>query len=217
MKIKILTLGLIYILTISVSIIHASPKDTTPGKYNNWGRMINDLEIIKSFKATNYSKLNIQDIDISNIQYQLDEFSADKKAEIVKQGIRILLDRIKNKVQNLEVIISNTEKSTKALVLRISITFIGVETVTKWWSPLARVEIQGELLESQSDGALLKFTTQRASTVKGLSESSNLSFDPSKNSEAQRKDLIIVEYTKAINNDFKELGDDVVEMLFSFK
>jgi hypothetical protein len=176
---------------------NAASRDINPGTYEDWGRRINKLEIIKSFKLADYPQLLIPDIDTSNIQFQINEnlVPEDDKIGLIKQGKHIFINRIKDNSQNIKVIETSNDNN-KSLILKISIVQVGVQKKTIWWYPLSWVEIQGEIIDSQNYEVLLKFITRRTSSVKEL-----------------EKETVV----KSIKNDFHELGGDLIELILSFR
>lgn len=207
MKIKLFVLFFSAAIMLLNSNANAAPKDINPGNYENWGRMINKLEIIKSFKIADYSQMVLKDIDISNIQYQLLNFPEDKKIGLIKEGSRLLIDKIKNNPGKIEVVEDNSPKSDKSIILNISIRSVGVEQKTIWWHPLAWAEIQGELIDAQNNEVFLKFETRRTTSARGV----NGGILPE-----TLDDNAMNKIMKAINNDFKEIGDDLNVLIFSF-
>ncbi|MBI5583495.1 MAG: hypothetical protein HY892_06705 [Deltaproteobacteria bacterium] len=208
MRIKsVIPLAIIFNLLL-ISQGFTSVKNVNPGAYENWGRMINRLDILRSFKITDYSQFIIRDIDTANVQYQLDGFSEEVKKNLLKQGNRILINRIKNNPQHLEMIEGQNGSSGKALILKISILEIGVKPGSIWWNPMAWVDIQGELLAPQNNEVFLKFKTTRTSSVQGVPGGTVI-----KGLDEEGKKLVI----SAIEKDFKEIGDDLNELILSFK
>jgi hypothetical protein len=207
MKTKLYVLFFVAAISLLHSNANAASKDINPGTYENWGRMINKLEIIKSFKITDYSQMVLKDMDISNIQYQLLNFPEDKKTSLIKEGSRLLVDKIKNNPNKMEVVEDNSPKSDKSIILNISIRSVGVEQKTIWWHPLAWAEIQGELIDAQDNEVFLKFETRRTTSARGV----NGGILPE-----TLDDNAMNKIMKAINNDFKEIGDDLNVLIFSF-
>jgi hypothetical protein len=207
MKTKLYLLFFVAAISLLNSNANAASKDINPGTYENWGRMINKLEIIKSFKITDYSQMVLKDMDISNIQYQLLNFPEDKKISLIKEGSRLLIDKIKNNPSKMEVVEDNSPKSDKSIILNISIRGVGVEQKTIWWHPLAWAEIQGELIDAQDNEVFLKFETRRTTSARGV----NGGILPE-----TLDDNAMNKIMKAINNDFKEIGDDLNVLIFSF-
>jgi len=175
---------------------HAAPKNINPGIYEDWGRRINKLEIIKSFKITDYVQILIPDIDTSNTQFQLIENLLKEESQIalLNQGQRIVINRIKDNPKNIKVIETNDD-SNNSLIIKISIIQIGVQKKTVWWYPLSWVEIRGEIIDSKNNDVFLKFKTRRTSSVKEL-----------------ETETVI----KSIKNNFHELGGDLNELILSF-
>jgi hypothetical protein len=190
------------------SIVNAELKELSPGTYENWNRRINKLEIIKSFKLTDYSQIVIKDVDTSNIQYQLLNFPEDRKTKLVKDGSYILLYNINNNPNKMEVIKEIGSKSNKSIILNISIKSVGVEQKTVWWYPLAWVEINGEITDSQTNEVILKFETRRTTSAKGIYDAKL----PEKLDDKEMNAII-----EAIITDFKEIGVDLNVLIFSFK
>jgi hypothetical protein len=176
---------------------HAAPKNIDPGIYEDWGRRINKLEIIKSFKIADYVQLLIPDIDTSNTQFQLMEnlLKEESQKALLNQGQRILINRIKDNPKNIKVIETNNDDSNNSLIIKISIIQIGVQKKTVWWYPLSWVEIRGEIIDSKNNDVFLKFETRRTSSVKEL-----------------ETETVI----KSIKNNFHELGGDLNELILSF-
>jgi hypothetical protein len=176
---------------------HAAPKNIDPGIYEDWGRRINKLEIIKSFKIADYVQLLIPDIDTSNTQFQLMEnlLKEESQKALLNQGQRIVINRIKDNPKNIKVIETNNDDSNNSLIIKISIIQIGVQKKTVWWYPLSWVEIRGEIIDSKNNDVFLKFETRRTSSVKEL-----------------ETETVI----KSIKNNFHELGGDLNELILSF-
>ena len=209
MRLKLsFTIGIIINLFL-ISTGSAALRNTAPGAYENWGQMINRLDILRSFKTKDFSRLVIANIDTTKVRYQLDGFAEDRKTNLLEQGKGTLIATIKSKPGHLEMADSKEGASPdQVLILKISILEIGVKPGSMWWYPLAWVAIEGELVTPQNNEVLLKFKTTRTSSVKGVAGGSVI-----KDLEEESKKLVVA----AIDNDFKELGEDLNELIFSFK
>jgi len=176
--------------------VNAATKSINPGIYEDWGRRINKLEIIKTFMTSDFGQLLIPEIDTSNAQFQLMENSLteEDKFNLIIHGKKIFINRIKDNPKNIKVVEGNND-IIRSLIIKISIIQIGLQKKTAWWYPLSWVEIIGEIKDSQNNEILLKFETRRTSSVKELDN-----------------DTII----KSIKNDFHELGGDLNDLILSF-
>jgi hypothetical protein len=184
------------ITTLFCFNVNAATKNINPGIYEDWGRRINKLEIIKAFKISDFGQVLIPEIDTSNVQFQLMENSLTEegKTSLIGQGKTIFINRIKDNPKNIKVFEVNNI-NIRSLIIKISIIQIGLQKKTAWWYPLAWVEISGEIMDSYDNKILLKFETRRTTSVKELDN-----------------DTII----KSIKNDFHELGGDINDLIISF-
>jgi len=185
-----------FIITILFCVnVNAATKNINPGIHEDWGRRINRLEIIKTFRTSDFGQLLIPDIDTSNAQFQLMENSLteEDKLNLISQGKRIFINRIKDNPKNIKVVEMNY--NIRSLIIKISISQIGLQKKTAWWYSLSWVEIHGEIMDSLNNEILLKFETRRTTSVKELDN-----------------DTII----KSIKIDFHELGGDLIDLILSF-
>lgn len=199
MKTRIQILTCLFFIFLFHSWGHSGSVDTLPGSYENWRRRIDRLEIIKSFKRTDYAQLVIPVIDTSDTFCILFPDQEDQRKELINQGIRILKNRIKDNAKDIKV----TETYggiEKALILTISLVEVSVQRITVWWNPLAWVEIRGELIDSISQEVLLRFKTRRTNTLRFIRDE-------------EKSGMVI----KAIKIGFHEIGGDLNELISSFE
>lgn len=185
------------IITILFCVhVNAATKSIHPGIYEDWGRRINKLEIIKTFMTSDFRQLLIPEIDTSNAQFELMTTSLieEDRLNLIIQGKRIIVNRIKDNPKNIKVVERNDD-IIRSLIIKISINQIGLQKKTAWWYPLSWVEIRGEILDSHNNEILLKFETRRTSSVKELDNNTII---------------------KSIKNDFHELGGDLNDLILSF-
>ena len=185
------------ITTLFYFNVNAATKDIFPGIYEDWGRRINKLEIIKTFMTSDFGQVLIPEIDTSNVQFQLMEnlLTDEEKTSLIGQGKKIIINRIKDNPKNIKVVeVDNI--NIRSLIVKISISQIGLQKKTAWWYPLSWVEITGEIMDSHNNEMFLKFETRRTTSVRELDNSTII---------------------KSIKNDFHELGGDISDLILSFK
>ena len=144
---------------------------TDPGTYKNWGPDIDQLEILKTFVLSKYTKIAVQPLDVHDVK--LPEES-DNTYEPVKKVlgtategfVKGLRESVEPKV-DVEVM---TKKSSDTLLIRGKVLAMDPGSKAKrYWAGFgagaARAQIEGEIVDAKSGTVRVRFTQERRSGV----------------------------------------------------
>lgn len=196
---------LIAIILCLVSCAHTS-STTTPGKYIEWNGLIDELEIIEPFNLANYSRIVVLSLDTKSTP--LPEKSDDAYEDVAK----ILFDLDNLFVEDFKERMKKSKPVSYAfpespvpiepgvLIIRGKVVTMrpGSRAARLWLGHLSGLgartifEIQGEVVDAQSDKALLKFRHGRSSG--GMRDAHSL-----------------------LKNDIEDVAKDIAKMLLKFQ
>lgn len=141
-----------------------------PGKYKAWGPDIDEIEILKSFKASDYETLAVVKVDTSGTPLP------DKKEKALKSVSTVLAsytdtlaealrDALKGKTVEQ---VADEPKAAKTLILRAKVLEIdpgsrGARMMVGYGAGGTANGISGEIVDAQSGDVLLRFTQRRRS------------------------------------------------------
>ena len=196
------TYGLLIIIPFLFFLGCATTSGTKiPGKYSNWNRFIDELEIVNPFNINNYSKVLILPIDSSTVPLpdksdntyepltkmigHVDQTFREGLTEGLKGSNIIALESSASPTSKTGVLIIQAkvfEMNPGSRALRYFIGFGAGKTV---------VGIQGEVIDALSGQVQLKFKHARASSMGGFGG----------------------DYEKFLSDDTRDVGEDIGKML----
>lgn len=143
---------------------------TAPGKYTEWKGEIDEMEIVKTFKLSDYAQVSVEPFDTKATELPDKDDNAYKQVTAVltdpagpfAQGLAGSLDRIK--------VSREGHGDGKALVVRARVDEISAGSRSaRFWAGFgagaARAKLVGEVVDAESGQTLLRFTQERRSGV----------------------------------------------------
>ena len=147
-------------------------ESTKPGKYKNWNWTVNELEIIQSFKISDYSKIIVFPLNTSRVILPPENDNTYEPTKKVLSHINeIFIEGLKETIED-KLIIALLEKENvnnlenlKADVLIIKLQVIEMNPgsrALRFWvggniAGRAILETEGEILNANTKATLLKF------------------------------------------------------------
>jgi hypothetical protein len=147
------------------------PASTQPGTYKAWGPDIDEIEIVKSFKAGDYSKIAVVPFDTSKTplpdsgekSYNSVKTVVEGFTETLAEGLR---DELKGKYK--VDLVKSAPKSAGTLILRGTVLEVEPGSRAKRYlggfgAGSAANKITAELVDAKSGQVLVRFTQARRS------------------------------------------------------
>ena len=164
-------LGLILSTAPSLHARGSKPANTAPGTYKQWGQDIDEIEILKTFKVSDYSTIAVKPLDTSSTpmpdkgdrSYDSIKTVLDSYTETLIEGLRGEL-KAHAKVEQA----SGTDKSARTLLVRAKVESLSPGSRAKRYvggfgAGAAGTKISGDLVDSASGKVLAHFSQERRS------------------------------------------------------
>lgn len=197
------TLIVILLLMLALPTFGGRKKTTTPtdpGKYTDWGKEedIDRIEIVKSFKLADYTRIVVETLDTSSTPLPEKD---DNTYKPVVQILTVATDRLVDGLREQTKVKVAREKPEEpgTLILRGKIvTMDPGSRAARYWASFgagaARTEIECEIVDAASGNVLLRFNQERRSGF-GVGGGS---------------------YDSVMTRNLKQLGEDVAHILAEF-
>lgn len=165
---------LLIIVVIAATPVQARGKKTAstePGKYKAWGPDIDELEIVRKFKFSDYNKVEVVPFNTEGVTLPEED---DNTYEPVK---KVLASVTEGFVQGLRgsitpaVSISESpgESADTLIITGKVVTMDPGSQAKRYWGGFgagaARAKIEGEIIDAKSKQVLARFTQERRSGV----------------------------------------------------
>ena len=171
LRTKFTVAALLFVLApLALARGNAKPS-TEPGSYKDWGPDIDQMEIVKSFKAGDYSRIVVVPFDTSKAalpdakdrSYNSVKSAVDGYTETLTEALR---DEVKGKIK-VETA-QSAPKSAGTLILRGTLVDISPGSRAKRYlvgfgAGAAGSKMTGELVDARTGAVLLRFTQERRS------------------------------------------------------
>lgn len=166
--------SLLLVATMAVPAFARGKKtagSTEPGKYKEWGPDIDEVEIVRKFKASDYKTIVVQPFATDGVKlpdkddntYEPVKKVLDSAAEGFVQGLRGSVDQ--------KVTVSDKPgKSSDTLIIRGKVVTLDPGSkAARYWAGFgagaAKAKIEGEIVDAKSGQVLARFTQERRSGV----------------------------------------------------
>ena len=139
-----------------------NPATTEPGMYKEWGEDIDQLEIIKKFKMSDYNNVVVVPLNTSDVDKK------DKAVETVSAtATDEFVDELKKQLKT-SVTVDATPKKSDALIIRTKVVSMDPGSrakryVASFGAGAAVVKVEGEIVDGKTNKVLAKFTQERRS------------------------------------------------------
>ena len=166
-----LAFGIILSITPNLHARGSKPAPTAPGTYKEWGRDIDEIEILKTFKMSDYDTIAVQSFDTSatpmpdkeDRSYGTIKTVLDSYTESLVEALRGEL-KAKAKVE----MASGTPKAARTLIVRGKVDSLSPGSRAKRYvggfgAGASGTKIRGDLVDAASGKTLAHFTQERRS------------------------------------------------------
>jgi uncharacterized protein DUF4410 len=164
---------LILVLVIAPALYARGKKQapTEPGAYKGWGQDIDSIEILKTFRISDYEKIAIQRFDTSSTPLP---DKSDKSYDTIKSVldsytytlVEALKPELKAKAEVEQV--EKAPKTAKTLIVRGKVEDLSPGSRAKRYfggfgAGSAGTKVSGEIVDAKSGAVLARFTQERRS------------------------------------------------------
>jgi len=190
---------ILVVLAIAFVSMAAKKAPTVPGKYAEWGPDIDSVEIVKTFKFSDYSKVVVEPLDGSSVPKAEEPDMVEKVEKVAANATAPFLEGLKKGVP--DAVIAPAPSASGALIVRGKITLLdpGSRAKRMWvgyGAGAARTAIEGEIVDAKTRQVLVRFTQERRSGIERFGRGSSYE-------EIMKRNLIAI-------------GEDVANLLKEF-
>jgi len=148
-----------------------NPAPTAPGTYKEWGRDIDEIEIVKSFKIADYDKIVVNPFDTSASPLPDEKEKSYNSIKAVLDAYTLTLVEALRPELKAKAEVSVSDKPTKApktLVIRGKVADLTPGSRAKRYlggfgAGAAGTKLSGEIVDAKSGAVLARFTQERRS------------------------------------------------------
>src|SRR6476659_4596930 len=168
---KSLALALIALALAPSLLARTKPAPTAPGKYKEWGQDIDELEIVKPLKLSNYDKIVVVPFDTSAAPLpDKSEKSYNSIKSVLDAYSLTLTEALRKELKaKAEVETASSEpKSAKTLIVRGTVIDLSPGSRAKrylagYGAGAAGTKLSGEIVDAKTGDVLIRFTQERRS------------------------------------------------------
>ena len=196
-----LAVALLSFLASPVEARKGKGPSTEPGKYTEWNDEIDEIEIVETFKLSDYSKLVVEPSDTEGTPLpEKDDNTYEPVQEVLKDPAGPLVEGLSGELEGkMSVSQSSGGKDQGTLVVRTRLlTLDPGSRAARYWAGFgagaARAEVSGEVVDAATGKVLLRFKQERRSGV-GVAGG---------------------DYVKLMQRNLRTIGEDVALILNAF-
>jgi len=189
----------IAILAVAIVASGAKKTPTAPGKYQEWGPDIDSIEIVKTFKASDYSKVVVQPLDTSSTPKAEEADMVERVAKVVASATEPFLLGVKKGFPDATIAKSASAPGTLIVRGKVTVLDPGSRAKRMWvgyGAGAARTAIDGEIVDAKSGEVLVRFTQERRSGIERFGRGSS--------------------YEEIMNRNLTAIGEDAANIIKSF-
>jgi len=172
MKRSLLLLCALAALTVAPAL-HArtKPAPTAPGKYKEWGPDIDEIEIVKPLKLSDYDKIVVVPFDTSASPLPEKSEKSYNSIRSVLEGYSLTLAEALRKELKAKAEVetaSNAPKSSRTIIVRGNVLDLSPGSRAKrylagYGAGAAGTKLSGEIVDARTGAVLIRFTQERRS------------------------------------------------------
>jgi len=187
------------LIAIAFAAVAAKKGPTVPGKYAEWGPDIDSVEIVKTFKFSDYSKVVVEPLDGSSTPKAADADMVGMVEKVAAHATEPFLEGLKKGVAGAAI--APAPAGASALIVRGKITMLdpGSRAKRMWvgyGAGAARTAIEGEIVDAKTRQVLVRFTQERRSGIERFGRGSS--------------------YEEIMKRNLTAIGEDVANLLKEF-
>lgn len=188
-------------LLIALPLLAAKKPQTAAGKYEAWGPDIDQIEIVRSFKAADYSKVVVETLDVSKTPAPEDADVAAKVSRVLAEATKPFQEELAKNATGFAVASEQTGDKAGTLIVRARVTTMDPGSRSKrlfigYGAGAARAAIEGEIVDAATGEVLIRFTQERRSGIERFGRGSS--------------------YEEIMARNLRQLGEDVANILKQF-
>ena len=174
--IAIRRISVVAVLVLSFAAMAAKKAPTAPGKYAEWGPDIDSVEIVKTFKFSDYSKVVVEPLDGSSAPKAEEPDMVGKVEKVAANATTPFLEGLKKGVP--DAALASASPASAALIVRGKVTVLdpGSRAKRMWvgyGAGAARTAIEGEIVDAKTGQVLVRFTQERRSGIERFGRGSS--------------------------------------------
>ena len=191
----------VFVVAVPMTALAAKKTQTTPGKYEHWGPDIDEIEIVSSFKTSDYETIVAEPVDTSSTPPAEDADMAEKVEKVLRDARTPLVEGVQKKISGLTVAESIPADKSKTLILRTKVTLMdpGSRSKRMWigyGAGAARAAVEAEIVDAATGNVLVRFTQERRSGIERFGRGSS--------------------YEEIMKRNLVAIGEDVAKLLKEF-
>lgn len=199
---NLLCLSLAAVLLASPALARKGKGPSTePGKYEEWNEEIDKLEIVETFKLSDYSKVVVEPFDTEDTPLpDKDDNTYEPVQQVLKAPAGSFAEGLGEEMKGKIAVSEGTGgKSAGTLVVRARVLSMDPGSrAARYWAGFgagaARAELSGEVVDAATGKVLLRFQQERRSGV-GMAGG---------------------DYVNLMNRNLRAIGEDVALILNAF-
>lgn len=144
---------------------------TAPGKYQEWGPDIDEIEILKTFHLSDYKTIVVQEFDTDSVKLpDKDDNTYQPVKKVLASATEGLVQGMRGNVDQKVVMSDSGSKNADTLIIRGKVLQMnpGSKAARVWagfGAGAAGAQIEGEIVDAKTKTVLAKFTQERRSGV----------------------------------------------------
>jgi len=187
------------VLAIALAASGAKKTPTAPGTYKEWGPDIDSIEIVKAFKASDYSKVVVQPLDTSSTPKAEEADMVERVAKVAASATEPFLIGVKKGFPDASIARSASAPGTLIVRGKVTVLDPGSRAKRMWvgyGAGAARTAIDGEIVDAKTGEVLIRFTQERRSGIERFGRGSS--------------------YEEIMNRNLTAIGEDAANIIKSF-
>jgi hypothetical protein len=166
--------SLVMLLMLLVAAMPATARgkkkssSTEPGTYKDWGPDIDELEIVKTFKLSDYKEVVVKPFDTKDVALpEKDDNTYEPVKKVLSSVTEGFVQGLRGSVEQKVSIASSTKSG---LIIRGKVLELDPGSkAARYWAGFgagaARAKIEGEIVDAKTKQVLARFTQERRSGV----------------------------------------------------
>ena len=165
----------LFVLSIAALPMYArgkkTPATTEPGKYTGWGPDIDQLEVVKKFKFSNYNKVAVEPFDTSAVKLPEEKDNTYEPVKsVLASSTEGFVQGLRSGIETKVAIDEKPGKGAETLIIRGKVLAMDPGSkAARYWAGFgagaARAKLEGEIVDAKSGDVLARFTQERRSGV----------------------------------------------------
>lgn len=163
--------ALVALTTVAPSYARDKAAPTTPGTYKEWGPDIDELEIVKSFKLSDYDRIVVLPFKTADVQMpEQSDKSYNSIKSVLESYTFTLVEALRPELKSKTAVeqMDKAPKAAKTLIIRGNVEELSPGSRAKRYiggfgAGSAGTKLNGEFVDAKTGEVLLRFTQARRS------------------------------------------------------